>query len=289
MRISLVLLAGVLATNACVSKRKYTATEAALTQAKTDLAAAASAREALQGELDTANSDRSRMTQELTAKQQGLTDLQRKLAEVESQLNSERSEKAELLKTRAQLKNSISEMTAALDELAKRKVEADKRVAAFQDLVDRFKDLINAGKLQVKIIDGRMVVQLATDVLFGSGSASLSTDGRQAIREVADVLKSIPDRRFQVEGHTDNVPISTERYPSNWELASARAVTVVKEMLDVGMPPGRISASSYSEHDPVAPNRTTEGKAMNRRIQIVIIPDLSGLPGYEELQDLSGK
>jgi len=58
-------------------------------------------------------------------------------------------------------------------------------------------------------------------------------------------------------------------------------------MLDVGMPPGRISAASYSEHDPVGPNRTTEGKAMNRRIQIVIVPDLSGLPGYDELQGLS--
>jgi len=166
MRVSLVLLAGILVTSACVSKRKYTATEAALTQAKTDLASAATAQEALQAELDTANADRSRMTQELNAKQKGLTDLQRKLAEVESQLDKERLEKAELIKTRTQLKSSISEMTAALDELAKRKHEADKRVAAFQDLVDRFKDLINAGKLQVKIIDGRMVVQLATDVLF---------------------------------------------------------------------------------------------------------------------------
>ena len=102
------------------------------------------------------------------------------------------------------------------------------------------------------------------------------------------MLKAIPDRSFQVEGHTDNVPISNDKYKSNWELASGRSITVVKEMLDVGMPATRISAASYAEFAPVAPNRTDAGKAQNRRIQIVLVPDLSGLPGFEELEQLAG-
>ena len=289
MRTALLLAALAVATTACVGKKKYEAVETALTEARTDLNAANKANAALQADLAAMTAERDARGQELADARVALEAARDRLTQLEGQLAAERAEKADLLKTRTQLKASIDEMTAALADLAERKIEADKRVAAFQDLVARFKTLIDAGKLQVKIIDGRMVVQLATDVLFSSGSASLSDEGRQAVREVADVLKSIPDRRFQVEGHTDNVPIATERYPSNWELASGRAVTVVKEMLDVGMPAGRISAASYAEHDPVAPNRTDEGKGMNRRIQIVIVPDLSGLPGYDELQGLGDK
>lgn len=289
MRTALLLAALAVASTACVGKKKYEAVETALTEARTDLNAANKANAALQADLAAMTAERDDRGRQLADARVALEAARERLTQLEGQLSTERAEKADLLKTRTQLKASIDEMTAALAELAERKIEADKRVAAFQDLVARFKTLIDAGKLQVKIIDGRMVVQLATDVLFSSGSASLSDEGRQAVREVADVLKSIPDRRFQVEGHTDNVPIATERYPSNWELASDRAVTVVKEMLDVGMPAGRISAASYAEHDPVAPNRTAEGKGMNRRIQIVIVPDLSGLPGYEELQGLGDK
>jgi chemotaxis protein MotB len=100
---------------------------------------------------------------------------------------------------------------------------AQARVAAYQDMLKRFQKLIDAGTLKVKIVNGRMVVELATDVLFASGKAELSPSGKGAIREVAVVLASIAERKYQVEGHTDNVPISTAQYPSNRVLASARA------------------------------------------------------------------
>jgi chemotaxis protein MotB len=135
----------------------------------------------------------------------------------------------------------------------------------------------------VKIADGRMVVELATDVLFDSGSAKLSPAGKEAIMEVSRVLVTIADRQFQVEGHTDNVPIATAQYPSNWELAAARSMTVVKSMIEAGMTPARISAASYGDTRPVAGNDTPDGKAATRRIEIVGVPDLSELPGFEEL------
>ena len=141
--------------------------------------------------------------------------------------------------------------------------------------------------LSVKIVDGKMVVSLGSDVLFPAGSARLSKEGLQAVKEVANQLRSIPDRRYQVEGHTDNVPISTATFPSNWELASARALTVVKTMIESGMPAQRVSAASYGDSSPVQPNDTVEGKAANRRVAIVVVPDLASLPGYDELQKLS--
>ena len=81
-----------------------------------------------------------------------------------------------------------------------------------------------------------------------------------------------------------NVAIATGIFPSNWELASARAVNVVKTMIENGMPAERVSAASFAETSPARPNTTAEGKAANRRIAIVVVPDLSSLPGYEELQ-----
>ena len=132
-----------------------------------------------------------------------------------------------------------------------------------------------------------MVVELATDVLFGSGSARLSKAGKEAVGEVTEVFKSIENRKFQVEGHTDNVPIKTRQYPSNWHLAAARAVSVVREMVKDGMPSERVSAASYGDARPVALNRTKEGRAANRRIEVVVVPDLSSLPGFDELKAVS--
>jgi len=271
----------------CVGKKKYDAVEAALARARTDLNTSKAENDALRAQLDEAEAQIATLEQDKKSLEDTLKTVRDQLAQVELRLQSELAEKADLLKTKAQLSASIEEMTTALDDLARRKAEAERRVAEFRDLVSRFQELIDAGKLEVKIIDGRMVVQLATDVLFASGSARLSGEGRKAVREVADVLKAIPDRSFQVEGHTDDVPISNETYPSNWELASDRAITVVKEMLDVGMPSQRISAASYAEFAPIAPNRTQAGKARNRRIQIVLVPDLSTLPGFEELEELA--
>jgi chemotaxis protein MotB len=180
-------------------------------------------------------------------------------------------------------------MESALNELAERTRAAEQRVSQYQDLLSRFQSLIDAGQLSVSITDGRMVVQLATDILFASGSADLSEDGVAALAAVSSILAEIPERRYQIEGHTDNVPISTAQYPSNWELASARAIVVLQAMLDAGLGAERVSAASYSDTRPVTPNDSAEGRAANRRIEIVVVPDLSQLPGFEELQAVAAE
>jgi len=191
---------------------------------------------------------------------------------------------AQVIKDKSTLKSSVDDMKLALDELAKRKAEADRRIAEYKNLLSRFQSLIDAGKLKVKIVDGRMVVALTSDVLFSPGSAALSKDGKANIQEVAKLLAGIPERKFQIEGHTDNVPIHTDAFPSNWELASARALTVLKTMVDAGMPADRVSAASFGDSKPAASNDTPDGKAQNRRIEIVVVPDLSSLPGFDELK-----
>jgi chemotaxis protein MotB len=144
--------------------------------------------------------------------------------------------------------------------------------------------LIDAGTLKLVIADGRMVLQLPSDVLFESGSAKLSKAGKATIAEVARVLKEEPERRYQVEGHTDNVPIRNDAYASNWELASARGLGVLRALVDGEVSTLALSAASYGEFHPVATNETGSGRAENRRIEIIVLPDLSMLPGYDELR-----
>ncbi|MNK90628.1 Motility protein B [compost metagenome] len=190
-------------------------------------------------------------------------------------------------KDRGKLKASLDEMKKAMDELRKRQAEQKQRLQEFEDLTTRFKKLTDSGALTVQFIDGKMVVSLGSDVLFPSGSAKLSPAGLVALKEVTTQLNSIPGKRYQIEGHTDNLPIATGVFPSNWELASARAINVTKFMIESGMPPQRVSAASFGDTFPRMSNETVEGKASNRRIAIVVVPDLSTMPGYDELNKRS--
>ncbi|MFT4623005.1 MAG: chemotaxis protein MotB [Myxococcota bacterium] len=196
------------------------------------------------------------------------------------------ADKAAMLNDRSRLTASMAELQLALRDLERRRAAAEARVAEFKDLLARFRDLIDAGTLQVKIVNGRMVVQLATDVLFASGRADLSDEGGAALDSVAAILASIPLRAFQVEGHTDDVPIRTTRFPSNWELAAARSIGVARRLVEGGLAADRVSAASFGEHRPTAANGTAEGRRANRRIEIVVVPDLSELPGAEALEAL---
>lgn len=209
-----------------------------------------------------------------------VSELETLVAELERKLGKVSTDKKSL-------SESIGHMKHALKEASERKKEIDKRMSEYRKLLSRFKSLTDTGELSIKIVDGRMVVVMPSDVLFASGSAKLSSKGKETIKKVSQVLSSIPEKKFQIEGHTDNVPIRSTRFPSNWELASARATNVLKTMLDAGMPPQRISAASFSDTKPIQSNETPSGKQANRRIEVVVIPDLSSLPGYEELQKYS--
>lgn len=242
-----------------------------------DLAAEQQKARQLQALIDDAERQKATLTQQAADKDAEIA----RLGADGTRLNDEL---AALLKDRSALKDSTARLQQALQELNRRKAEADRRVAEFKGLLSKFKALIDAGKLKVKMVDGRMVLALPTDILFDSGSAKLSKPGKEAIQQIAAVLKDMRERRFQVEGHTDNVPIHTAQYPSNWELSAARALVVIKAMTEAGMTGEALSAAGYGEHHPTAANTTDAGRADNRRIEIVVVPDLSMLPGFEELK-----
>jgi len=172
----------------------------------------------------------------------------------------------------------LEESQRALAEARKRQASAEARDAVYRAVKERLQAMIDAGKLNVRIVRGRMVIDLKQDILFPSGRAKLSDIGEETLSEVAGVLASFPDRSFQVEGHTDNVPISTDRFPSNWELSTARAVSVVKLFVDKGMSAEAVSAAGFGEYQARADNGSEDGRALNRRIEIVMQPDLQLLP-----------
>lgn len=187
-----------------------------------------------------------------------------------------------LLEEKSTMADMLAEANRALEQARKRQAEAEARDAIYRRLRERLQSMIDAGKLNVRIVRGRMVIDLKQDILFPSGSATLSDIGQETLGEVADALAEFPDRSFQVEGHTDNVPIKTDRFPSNWELSTARAVSVVKLFQKRGMQPENLSAAGYGEFQPRADNGSAEGRTLNRRIEVVMVPDLQALPDLVE-------
>lgn len=127
------------------------------------------------------------------------------------------------------------------------------------------------GQVDLAVEERGLVIRFADRVLFDSGKALLKSDARVILDSVGEILKNIPNL-IRVEGHTDNVPINTERYPSNWELSTARATVVVRYFIERGfLPPGRLSAAGYGEFKPVASNENEEGRRRNRRVDVVIL------------------
>jgi chemotaxis protein MotB len=141
---------------------------------------------------------------------------------------------------------------------------------------DMLEDYVERKLVEVSFTDNRVMVDMKDKMLFPSGSADLSGTAARVLRDVSRILASVPNQ-VQVEGNTDNIPISTEEFPSNWELSAARAASVVHLMSRMGVAPDRLSAIGYGEHRPVADNSNESGRQKNRRVTLVI-RGLEGAP-----------
>ncbi len=136
-------------------------------------------------------------------------------------------------------------------------------------------------KIAYEAIGIRLILQ--EKLLFDSGSADIKPETRVILDKIYEILKDLPNP-VEVEGHTDNIPISTERFPSNWELSTARAGAVVRYLIAKGINPERLKASGYADTRPIASNATPEGRAQNRRVEIVIL----NIKGFELTQPPQG-
>ncbi|MDP2315833.1 MAG: flagellar motor protein MotB [Pseudomonadota bacterium] len=170
------------------------------------------------------------------------------------------------------------------ERVEKLDARAEAQLKAFKELLADFKPLIDRGLLKVEVVDGRITLGVASDVLFASGSSELSPAGKKDLADITRLLaKRVGDRDFQVEGHTDNEPINTAQYPTNWHLGAARAIAVTQHMIANGFPEDHVSAATFADNSPVSSNGSASGRTQNRRIEIVLLPELSDLPGYKRL------
>ena len=160
-------------------------------------------------------------------------------------------------------------------ELSTRQEEVSELRGTYEGLVSDLQSELASGAVQIEQLRDGIRVNVSDEILFPSGSAVLNDDGSEILRKVAGQLGQSP-HRVEVEGHTDNVPISgglARRYPTNWELAGARAASVVRLFESAGIDGSRMRAVSLSQFNPVAANDSEDGRARNRRIEIRLLPD----------------
>jgi chemotaxis protein MotB len=195
------------------------------------------------------------------------------------------SEVEDLSQEREQLATSVEELRATRDQLQEnlavtssqleaRTAEVQQLRATYDGLVSDLQSEVASGRVQIEQLRDGLNVKLAQGVLFPSGSAQVGSEGSEVLGKVAHRLLELP-HRILVQGHTDDVPISgrlAERYPTNWELAGARAASVVRILAERGVPAARLAAVSLADTQPVAANDTPEGRAGNRRIEIRLLP-----------------
>ncbi|UCG35022.1 MAG: OmpA family protein [Candidatus Omnitrophota bacterium] len=157
----------------------------------------------------------------------------------------------------------IYSLRSELDELSRARGVLERRLS--KEIRDE--------QVRLKMAEKGLVIAFVAEILFDSGKAMLRSESYPALSKVARILKEeVPQNRIGIEGHTDNVPIKRSRWKSNWELSAHRALSVLHYLEENGVGAGRLSAIGYGEHHPVASNNTKQGKQLNRRVEIVILP-----------------
>jgi chemotaxis protein MotB len=181
---------------------------------------------------------------------------------------------------KATLANRLEEQIATLSKA--KQEEIDRLKSTYDTLMADMKAEIEQGQITITKLADRLSVSMVDRILFPSGEADITPAGLKVLERVGNVLKNTEKKIIRVEGHTDNVPITgrlAERFPTNWELSTARASNVVRFLQDkVKIDPSRLEAVGLSEFHPVSGNSTPEGRSQNRRIEIALLPDLREQP-----------
>jgi chemotaxis protein MotB len=293
-----VVVAPSLALVACVSKGKFDAAVADAHDTHVALQAALARDAADEAQMAKLRADLDAAQAQMQSRDQRLSDLSTSDHNLQAHLDEETAINSKLrgelerlgknvdgmLREKGTLAKALDDAKVRLEELRKAQAAAEARAQLFRQFVQKFKSMIDAGQLKIATRNGRLVLQLSNDVLFDSGQTAIKPAGRDALLQVARILVTVPGRTFQVGGHTDNLPIQTPRFPSNWELSTARAVEVVKLLVAQGVDPKVLSAAGYGEFDPVAGNEAPDGRAKNRRIEIALQPNLDELVAAPPVQ-----
>jgi chemotaxis protein MotB len=218
--------------------------------------------EKLSGNLAEITDDLSEMTRD--------RDLQQAESDSLSQTIVELRGKIAVLETE---NRKLRQNIVALQKAQKEKVQ--KVSTTYQDLLEKMKKEIAEGQVTISELKGKLTVNMVDAILFDTGKAEVKQDGLEVLNKVISILKGETEKAIRIEGHTDDVPISgnlAKRFPTNWELSAARAINVTRFLQKQGIDPEVLSAVAYGEYKPISDNETPEGRAMNRRIEIILIP-----------------
>jgi chemotaxis protein MotB len=217
----------------------------------------------------------SERVEKLQASNQSLSSERVQLLEEVEDLSQEHDSLQASVRNLRRLKTDLeANLKARETELATHTAELQRIQGTYEALVADLEQEVAAGQIHVEQLREGLRLNLSDEILFPSGSSQLSPQGREVLRKVAARLHGI-SHRIEVQGHTDNVQIRgnlAARYPTNWELASARATQVVRLLEAEKIDPQRMIAISFGEHRPISPNDTDEERARNRRIEIRLIP-----------------
>jgi len=209
------------------------------------------------GDFEKLQAERDGLDQRVKELESQRAGLEQQKTALERQGGDLRSEVVTLEKQRAQLEAQNQQTRAQYDSLAR-----------------NLNDEVQKGQIQLRQYKDMLTVEVAEQIFFDSGKATLKDSGKAVLRKVGEALKGYEDKIVRVVGHTDNVPIGKSmqaQFPSNWELSAARATTVVRSLEAAGVPPGRLAASGRAEYSPVASNDDPDGRRRNRRIEITLI------------------
>jgi chemotaxis protein MotB len=172
-----------------------------------------------------------------------------------------------------------SKETLTLSENEKKQLEeAKKEFEALEELQKNINAFISANNLttslQTQLTENGLLVTIMDNALFDSGSAAIKPESRNLGKKLSELLVTNPPRNIVIAGHTDNIPISTSRFQSNWELSALRGINFMRILLEnPDLKPTQVSASGYGEYRPKADNKTAEGRAKNRRVEVLILPN----------------
>jgi chemotaxis protein MotB len=203
-------------------------------------------------------------------------DLEEQIKTLSAEISRGKAQAQQLTTERTKLTGQLKQIKAGANELASAREKAERAVQIQQQLINSLKEEIAAGQVKITQLTGRTAIRLEEKILFYSGHASIKPSGLAVLNKIGKTLEKIRDRHIQVEGHTDTVPIRwefKEKYPTNWELSTARATSIVRYLIDeVGIKPTRLSAAGYSFYRPVASNDSPEGRQENRRVEFALLP-----------------
>ena len=272
----------------CVSTGTHKQTLAELEQARKALEnskkQAAAEADRLQKQLTDVNTRVADLTSGTTSAQEEIARLQKRASELEAdtarandlvkQLSKEEQDLKEQLKAEATDKARLEQEGAA------KEAEIQRLTQTHEELTKSLQAEIAKGDIKIKQVRDRLTINMVDRVLFDSGQSQVKPSGLKVLKQVSDILKNVPDKQIRIEGHTDNVPIGARlkgRFPTNWELSTARATSVVRFLIeDGGVDRASLSAVGYADTRPLAGNDTEEGRTANRRIEIALYPkDLS--------------